>query len=77
MIGKKTELLLKGLGLIRGFCGLRFSETLKFLTLCGVHSHNKGNMSWLQNLYSNICLQVELFTVAMETPTNKVKMPFF
>ena len=35
----------KGPGLIRGYFGLRFSENLKFLNSCILHSHNKGNMS--------------------------------
>ena len=35
----------KGPGSIRGYIGLRFSENLKFLNSCILHSHNKGNMS--------------------------------
>ena len=33
----------KGSGSLRSFFGLRFSENLEFLILCGLHSHNKGN----------------------------------
>ena len=48
----------KGSGSLRSFFGLRFSENLKFLILCGLHSHNKGNTPLLPRLCSNICLHV-------------------
>ena len=35
----------KGPKSIRGHFGLRFSENLKFLNSCILHSNNKGNMS--------------------------------
>ena len=35
----------KGPKPIRGYFGLRFSENLKFLNSCILHSHNKSNMS--------------------------------
>ena len=38
-------LLFKEPGSIRGYFSLRFSENLKFLNSCILHSHNKGNMS--------------------------------
>ena len=47
-------LLTKGPGLIRGIFGLRFSEKVQFPVLFGLHSHHKGNMTYLQNLSSNI-----------------------
>ena len=65
---------IKGPGSIRGIFGLRFSENLKLLILCGLHLHDKGNMSKSPRLCSQFCLHI-LF--ARETSTNKVKLPFF
>ena len=60
----------KGLGLIRGFFGLRFPENVKLLNLCCLYSHNKALCHSYQDCaQTNVCM----FTVAMQTPINKVK----
>ena len=65
--------ILKGPGSIRGFFGLRFSENLKFLCLVYLYIIKATHQSYLDYAQQSVCM----FTVAMETPTNKVKMTFF
>ena len=64
----------KGPGLIRGFFSLRFSENLKFL-IFGVNIHIIKAIchSYQDYAQRSVCM----FTVAMEMPTNKIKMTFF
>ena len=68
---KKSQIyIIKGLGSIRGLFGLRVPENLKFLILFGFRSHNNKGKTYTQTL---VCM----FTVAIETPTNKAKFQNF
>ena len=53
--------------------GLIFSETLKFLILCGLQFTKVICHSYQDYVQTSDCMS----TVAMETTTNKVKNPFF
>ena len=64
---------MKGPGSIKSFFGHCFSKNLNGLILCGSHSHNKDNMPKLRHAQTSVCM----FTIAMDTPPYRAKMPFF